>query len=277
MKIVADTPTLYSPEEGRAQGLAIIPACTIIDDEVYRDFEDIGSEEFLKRVEAGAVPKTSQPSIGDILEIYQSSDEEILALPIGDGLSGTYQNMEGAKNMLEGDSSRIHVMNTKTLAGPQRYLVQKAMQLRERGLDIESIKSALRESIETSASFVIPVDFEFLKRSGRLTPVAAKLGTVLKIVPVLTQTKDMGKITLFAVKRSKKKALAAIIEHFKSMGVDENFLITVCHGGVLEEAKAVVAQMKENFVNTVVEMFALAPSLVCHGGPGCIVIQTIRK
>jgi len=276
MRIIADTPTLYTPEEGRACGLTVIPACTIVGENVYRDYEDIGSEEFVKLLNEGATPTTSQPSIGDILDGYQSGGEEILAMPIGDGLSGTYQNMEGARNLVE-DNGRIHVLNTKTLAGPQRYLVQKAMKLRDQGFDIEGIKRALQESIESSASFVIPVDFNFLKRSGRLTPVAAKVGTVLKIVPVLTQTEDKRRITLFSIKRSKKKAVAAIIDHFKSLGVDENYLITVCRGGGIGEARAVIEQMKEHFVNTAMEMFALAPSLVCHGGPGCILIQTIRK
>lgn len=276
MRIIADTPTLYSPEEGRALDLSIIPACTIIDGCAYRDYEDIDIDRFLQKIDEGAVPTTSQPSIGDILEVYENCREEILALPIGDGLSGTYQNMEGARNLVE-DSERIHVVNTKTLAGPQRYLVQKAMKLRDQGMNAEGIGQALQESIENSVSFVIPVDFNFLKRSGRLTPVAAKLGTVLKIVPVLTQTKDMKKITLFTVKRSKKKAVAAIIDHLKGMGVDENFLITISHGGVLEEAKAVMEQFREHFVNTAMEIFALTPSLICHGGPGCIVIQGIRK
>lgn len=276
MKIIADTPTLYTPEEGNACGLTIIPACTIVGDCVSKDYEDVTSEEFVEKLMAGATPTTSQPSIGDILDVYQNCDEEILALPIGDGLSGTYQNMAGARNLVE-NNERIHVVNTKTLAGPQRYLVQKAMKLRDQGFDIESIKRALQESIESSASFVIPVDFNFLKRSGRLTPVAAKIGTVLKIVPILTQTEDKMRITLFSIKRSKKKAIAAIIDHFKSLGVDENFLITVCHGGVVEEARAVLEQLKEVFVNTAAELHALAPSLVCHGGPGCILIQTIRK
>lgn len=276
MKIIADTPTLYSHEEGRALGIDIIPACTIMDENVYRDFEDISLTEFLKRVEAGSVPTTSQPSIGEILEIYQSENEDLLVLPIGDGLSGTYQNMVGARNLID-DNDHIHVMDTKTLAGPQRYLVQKAIQLRNQGMDIDEIKRVLQESIDTSCSFVIPVDFNFLKRSGRLTPVAAKLGTVLKIVPVLTQTKDMKRITLFTVKRSKKRAVEAILEHLKSLGVDGGYLITVSHGGAEEEARKVADLIKEQFASSQLEIFALPPSLVSHGGPGCIVVQAIRK
>lgn len=276
MKIIADSPVLYSPEEGRALGITIIPACTIMEGKAYRDFEDISSEAFLKKMDEGVTATTSQPAIGDILEVFEESDEEILALPIGDGLSGTYQNMVGAKNLIE-DNEHIHVMDTKTLAGPQRYLVQKAMKLREEGKDIETIKQKLQESIETSVSFVIPVDFNFLKRSGRLTPIAAKIVTMIKIIPVMTQTKDKRKIEPFVIKRSKKKAVMAIIEHLKTLGVDENYMISISHGGVQEEAQAVAEQMKEHFPKTEVELFLLIPSLVTHGGPGCIVIQAIRK
>lgn len=275
MKIIADTPTLYSPEEGRELGITIIPACTIVEDKVYRDFEDINSEEFLEHIKAGAVPTTSQPAIGDILYVFQKNDEEMLVLPIGDGLSGTYQNAVGAKNSLD-DNEHIHILNTKTLAGPQRYLVQKAVKLKESGLGIDKIKDELIKCIETSVSFVIPEDFEFLKRSGRLTPIAAKLATVIKIVPVLTQTEDKRRITLFTVKRSKKKAIASIIEHLKEMGVDKDYFVSVSHAGNADEAKSILEKLKEQFAGARAELFQLAPALITHGGPGCVVIQAIR-
>lgn len=276
MKIIADTPTLYSPAEGRELGITIIPACTILDDQVYRDYEDIDSETILQKIVEGAVPTTSQPAIGDIIEVFENCPEEMLVLPIGDGLSGTYQNMEGARNMVE-DNSRIHIVDTKTLAGPQRYLVQKALKLRDEGKDLLTIMRKLQESIESSVSFVIPSDFNFLKRSGRLTPLAAKIGNIIKIVPVMTQTEDKKRITPFVIKRSKHKAVDAIIEHLNSLGVDENYIISISHGGVMEEAKAIMTQMKEFFTRTEMQLFMLAPSLMTHGGPGCIVIQAIRK
>lgn len=276
MRIIADTPTLYAPEEGRSMGVTIIPACTIIGENVYRDYQDIGFAEFMDRIAAGDVPTTSQPAIGDVLDVFASCEEDTLVLPIGDGLSGTYQNMLSARSMLE-KNDHIHIMDTQTLAGPQRYLVQKAVQLREKGFGIDHIKAELQKCIDSSASFVIPADFNFLRRSGRLTPVAAKLVTALKIAPVLTQTEDMKRITLMCIKRTKKKAIQAIIDHLKAKGVDENYRITVAHGGVIEDARAAVEQLRQHFADSAMEIFPLAPSLVCHGGPGCILIQTIRQ
>ena len=277
MKIITDTSTFYSPAEGRELGITVIPSCAVIRGKVYRDYEDIDTEGLLKRVKAGDIPTTSQPSIGDVMDAFGDDDgEEILFLSIGDGLSGTYQNAVGVKNGME-DGDRVHVVDTKTLGGPQRYLVQKAMRLRDEGLPLEKIKKEIMEGIETSVSFVIPADFEFLKRSGRLTAVAARIGSVIKIVPVLTQTEDKKRIAPFAIKRSMKKAVEAIINHLKSIGVDENYMISISHAGVKRIAENVLDQIRVQFANTAFELYQLSPALVTHGGPGCVVIQAIRK
>lgn len=276
MQIVTDTATLFTPEDGKELGFTVIPACVILNGQTYRDFYDIDSDGFLKLIDAGGIATSSQPSIGDVLDVLENGEEEILFLSIGDGLSGAYQNAVGAKNSIEKNKG-IHIIDTKTLAGPQRYLVRKALQLKAEGLDMEKIIKELHKLIETSVSFVIPSDFNFLKRSGRLTPIAAKIGSMIKIVPVLTQTEDMKRIQPFTIKRSRRKAVDAIIEHLKKMGVDENYLITIGHAGVCDTAKEILTQIQERFVHTTMEMFMLSPALITHGGPGCITIQAIRK
>lgn len=274
MHIITDSSSLITPDEGAKMGVTVVPACTIINQQVYQDYTDITSEAFLKKIEEGAVPTSSQPSIGDVAQVYEALQEEALVLPIGDGLSGTYQNMESAKAIAK-THVNIEVMDTKTLAGPLWYLVRKAVQLRDAGLGMDAIRHALRKCADTSLSFVIPMDFNFLRRSGRLTPVAAKLGTLLKIAPILTQTADKKRITLHAVKRTRKKAVADLIEHLKQWGVNEKHLICVSYAGIKDEAAAVLEQLKKQFSQSVIKLFSLPPALICHGGPGCILIQTI--
>ena len=279
MQIVADTASLYSPEEAKNLGFKVVSACVVINEKTYKDYQEITTEEFLKMIEEGGIPTSSQPAIGDVMEVFEDSesrDEDILYLPVGDGLSGTYQSAVGIANGLD-NKDKIHVLNTKSLAEPQRYLVKKAMKLRDEGLDIEKIKEELHKSIESSISFVIPADFDFLRRSGRLTPIAAKIAGMIKIVPVLTQTEDKMRIQPFTIKRSRKKALEAILEHLESIGVDKEYIITVRHGGAQELAKEIFELIQKRFSDTMVEVFQLAPSLVTHGGPGCITIQAVRK
>ncbi|MBP3411176.1 MAG: DegV family protein [Clostridia bacterium] len=276
MKIIADTATLFSPEEGRELGITILPVGVLIDDRSYKDFVEIDSSEFLRLVEAGGVPKSSQPSLGDVLEVLEGCDEEIILLTVADGLSGGYQTAMAARNSIE-NNAHIHIVNSKSLAGPLRYLAKKAHSLKEQGLDVRTILDALDVSIESSMSFVIPADFEFLKRSGRLTPLAARIGGALRLLPVLTQTKDKTRITPVSVKRTWKSAIETILQRLEAEEVGENHLISVSHAGTSDKAQAIAKQIGERIPAAEIEVLALSPALMTHGGPGCIVVQSILK
>ena len=276
MKIIADTATLIPPCEGTAHGLTVIPVCVSINDRTYQDYAEISSAEFLEKVRQGGVPSSSQPAIGDLLGLMEDTDEELLILTVGDGLSGGYQTALGARNLAD-DPNRIHVMDSRTLAGPLRYLARKAVALKEQGLPMTQIKDRLQGCIESSISFVIPEDFEFLKRSGRLTPFTAKVGSKLKLLPVLTQTKDRKRIVPIGIRRSWNAAVEVILQQMQAMNVGANHLISICHAGVPQRAEQVLQQVKERFSNSETEILELSPALTTHGGPGCIVIQAICK
>ena len=276
MKIIADTATLFAPSEGEAQGLTIIPIDVSINNKSYKEYADISADEFLKHIQAGGIPSTSQPALGDILDVFESGDEEMLFLTLGDGLSGAYQTALSARNCVQ-DPQRIHIINSKTLGGPLRYLAKKAAALNARGLSAEKIKEELAVSIESSVSFVIPEDFNFLRRSGRLTPITAKVGGALKLLPVLTQTEDKMRIKPVSIKRGWKSATHTIIQRLQAIGVDHEYLISVSHAGTYQKAVAVLTQIKEVFADTETEILSLSPGLMTHGGPGCIVVQAIRK
>lgn len=276
MKIIADTATLIPPNEEAAYGLTIIPVCVAINGQTYRDYSEISSAEFLMQIQQGGVPTSSQPAIGDILDIMESTDEEILILTVGDGLSGGFQTAVGAKNLAK-HPEQIHVMDSKTLAGPLRYLAKKAVELKNLGFSMNQVSEKLQSCIDSSISFVIPEDFDFLKRSGRLTAFTAKVGSALKLLPVLTQTEDRKRICPIGIKRSWKAAVEMILQQLQTRNIGADHLISICHAGVPQRAEQVLRQVKECFTSTEIELLELSPALITHGGPGCIVIQAIHK
>ena len=276
MKIIADTATLIPPADGESYGLTVMPVCVAINNRTYQDYSEISSAEFLELVKQGGVPSSSQPAIGDILDIMDSSDEELLVLTVGDGLSGGYQTAMGAKN-LANNPDRIQVMDSKTLAGPLRYLAKKAVALKNQNLSMVQIKESLQQCIDSSVSFAIPEDFEFLKRSGRLTPFTATVGSALKLLPILTQTKDMKRICPIGIKRSWRAAVDTVLQQLENRKIGADHLISICHAGVPQRAEQVLQQVRERFATVETEILELSPALTTHGGPGCIVIQAIAK
>ena len=276
LKIITDSSTLYTVEEANKLGFESVPLNVCIGDLEGRDLQ-VDMKEFYERIKKGEIPRSSQPSIGEVMDVFEKYNEsEILNISMADGLSGTYQSACGAKEMVE-NGERITVFNTKTLCGPHRYMVEKAQKMKEAGHSLKEILAWLEDVAERTESFLIPQDFAFLKRGGRLTPMAATLGSILKLKPIMTLTKDCKKLDKFAVKRTMKAAVKSIIDHMKEKGVDDRYKFYVVHADALEDAKGIVANLKEVFGNIDVELHDLSPVFVTQGGPQCIAIQYIEK
>lgn len=276
MRIITNTASLFRPEEGAKLGIQIIPVSVALDDQPLRDYVDIESDEFMELLGAEHVPTSSQPCVGDVVDLLEDSDEETIMLTVADGLSGEYNTALGVRNTLP-YKDRIHVINSGSLGGPLRYLVKKAIALRNQGLSAGEIDTRLTECAASSASFVIPADFQYLRRSGRIQEITARIGCALKLLPVLTQTEDRRRISLMTVKRTWNSAVDTILTRMHAMGVNENYLISVEYADTRSLAEKIRDRIQARFPNVESELMQLSPSLITHGGPGCIVVQTIRK
>lgn len=276
VKIVADTSTLISPKEGESLGIDIIPLGLVIQGKAFLELDNLTSDECLELIEKGGIPSSSQPAIGRIVEVFEKyPEEEVLGIFLSDGLSGTYASAKSAADMVE--SSHIHVLNSETLCGPHRYLVRKAKALADEGKNVEEILEALKKSMANTKSFLLPQDFEFLRRGGRLTPLAAKLGGLLKIVPIMTLTEDHRRLEKHGVGRTFKVAVGKIIDEMVASGVDENYYVSVTYAGNLKQGEDTYQRIQNKFPDTEIELLPLTPAFIAQGGPGCIAIQWIKK
>ena len=276
MRIITNTAALLRPEEGEKLGICVLPVFVSLGGESLRDYMDIGTDEFVRRLRAGESAVSSQPAVGDVLDLLEENEEETIILTVADGLSGEYQTDMGVVNTLP-HKDRIHVINSGSLAGCLRYLAKKAAALRTEGGRTAEILSELQACVRSSRSYVIPSDLHYLKRSGRITNLTARVGSALNLLPVLTQTEDRRRISLMSVRRTWKSAAAAIMKSLREAGIDENYLISVCYADKKDLAEKIRAWITEAFPKTDNEILQLSPSLVTHGGPGCVVVQAIRK
>ena len=156
-------------------------------------------------------------------------------------------------------------------------MVEKAQEMKEKGCSAKEILDWLDDIKEKTESFLIPQDFDFLRRGGRLTPVAAALGSVLKLKPIMTLTEDCKRLDKFAVKRTMRSAVDAIISHLKTKNLDSRHILYISHADALEDAKRIMAQMKETFAELEVKILELSPVFVAQGGPKCVAIQYIER
>lgn len=276
VQIITDSSTLFTVEEGQKMGIEVLPLCVSIGELEGRDTQ-FDMDVFYGEIEKGNNPISSQPPIGEVMEVFEKyPDAEIINISMADGLSGTYQAACGAKASVD-NNENITVINSKTLCGPHRYMVQKAQQMKEAGKTAKEIIEWLEYAKEHHESFLIPQDFDFLRRGGRLTPIAAKFASVLNLRAIMTQTPDGCRLDKFGMKRSMKLAIKAVVDHLEEVKIDAKHIVYVSHARAEEDAKKAIAMIKECFADVEVQMLELGAAFVTQGGPKCIAIQYIEK
>ena len=277
LQIVTDSSTLYSIREGEEKRITVCPLHVNIDGKSYRDFEDLTSTKLLKFIQEKKVPSTSQPSIGEKIDTYNrlSEEGEVLDITMAQGLSGTYDNALLAKSQCD-HPEKIHILNSKTLCGPHRSLVDRAIKMKEAGASLEEIKTELEKARETDISFLIPFDFQFLLRGGRVRQIEAGLGGLLKLLPVMKRQEDGTVLVKFTVTRTFKKALRSILEEFDKRNVTDAYTFYITHAFNDELAFAAQKMLREKYPEAKIVIYPLSPTFITQGGPGCIAIQTIK-
>ena len=277
VQIVTDSSTLITVDVGKAMGIDVLPLCVNIMDEDYRDLQ-VDMDDFYGKIAKGGVPKSSQPPVGEFVEAFkQHTGKKNLNIAMADGLSGTYLTGCGAKEIVE-NKDDIVVYNTRTLCGPHRYLVQRAQQMAQQGKSLEEIYQMVDEGANNCESFLIVQDFGFLRRGGRLTPLAAKFGEALRVKPVLGQTADGKRLDAYGISRTINGAAKKVMHHLqkKVPAGGENYLISISHARVLEDAQEIANVLQQAFGKAKVEIIDLSPAFITQGGPGCIAIQYIK-
>ena len=276
VRIVSDTSTLYSTAEARAAGFDVTPLSVTIAGETYREFDEISSAEFVELIRKGNMPVSSQPAVGEVHELYETyPDDEILNISMALGLSGTYTGAVAAASMCE-HPERIHVINSRTLCGPHRYLVEKAVEWAKEGLSLEVITQRLEEKMATARSFLLPSDFDYLRRGGRLSGLVSHVGKLAGLCPVMTQTEDGTRITSAGIGRGFSHAIRHVRKALEPLGSGEGWRVYISHADALAQAERALSALKDAIPNAVYEILPLSPAFITQGGPGCIAIQIVE-
>ena len=276
VRIVADTSTMYSTAQAQEAGFDVAPLAVTIAGKTYKELDEIQVDEFVSIIGEGHMPKSSQPALGDVIAMYERcGDGEVLNLAMADGLSGTYSTAVSAAQNVAND--KIEVINTGTLCGPHRYMVETAAKMAHAGASLQEIKDKVHALMETDLSFLIPSDFDYLRRGGRLSPLVSLVGKTIKLAPVLTQSKDGRQLVMSTVSRSFKLAIKHVIKELEAFGVEAGWRIYVVHSAAPGLAESARALLTEAFPGATMELLPLTPVFTTQGGPGCVAVQVVKE
>lgn len=272
MKIITDTGSLMSQQQALELDIELLPLQVAILGKNYRDYFELKSSDFVQMVK-NAIPNSSQPAIGDLMEVYEKT-KNALHITMTKGLSATYDSALGILNSMHTEG--ITLFNSKTLAGTQKYLVELAASL-SKDKTVEEIVERMNKCLSSCQSFLMPTDFDYLRRGGRITTLAATLGGFLKLKPIVMHTEGSERLEKFGSGRTWTNAIDQIIDRMIQNGVSSAHKIYISHAFNLEVAELAFKRIKERIQNIDVDLLELSPVMITQGGPGCVAIQYILK
>ena len=276
VRIISDTSTLYSTTQAKEAGFAVSPLSVTIAGQSYREFDEIDSTRFVEIIRQGNMPTSSQPAIGEVTALYERyPGDEIINIAMAHGLSGTYTSAVAAAQLCD-NADKITVINTRTLCGPHRYLVEKAVQMAKEGCSVETIKAWCQEKMDTAKSYLVPADYDYLRRGGRLSPLVSHVGKMAGLSPVMTQTDDGTRLTVASIRRGFPHAVKYIVEQLRKRGVGEGWRVYISHAAVPEKAELALKKLSEAIPGACFEIIPLSPAFITQGGPECMAVQYIQ-
>ena len=275
VRIVSDSSTLYSPTQAREAGFAVSPLSVTIAGNTYREFEEISSRQFVEIIHQGHMPTSSQPAIGEVTGLYeQFAGEPILNIAMADGLSGTYRSAVAAAELCD-NAGDITVINTRTLCGPHRHMVQTALAMAKAGADKDSILAWLNSRMDSAKSYLIPADFDYLRRGGRLSPLVSQVGKMVGLAPIMTQTDDGCRLTVASIRRGYNAAVKYVAEALQKKGIGEGWRVYIAHAAEADKVDMTRELLTEALPGAIIEVVDLSPAFITQGGPGCLAIQYV--
>ncbi|MBR5293637.1 MAG: DegV family protein [Oscillospiraceae bacterium] len=276
VRIVSDSSTLYSSAQAREAGFAVSPLSVTIADRSYREFDEISSDEFVAIIRQGHMPTSSQPAIGEVTALYEEfAGEQILNIAMAQGLSGTYMSAVAAADLCD-NADEITVLNSRTLCGPHRYMVEQAVEMAKNGAALQELLAWLNPRMDTAKSFLIPADFDYLRRGGRLSPLVSHVGKMVGLSPVMTQTEDGTRLTVAGIRRGFKHAVKYCVEYLQKQGIGKGWKVYISHAAAPEKAETALGMLRAAMPEAEYEIVPLSPAFITQGGPGCMAIQYVQ-
>ena len=279
--IVTDSNSGITQKRGEELGIYVLPMPFFIDGELYLEDITLSQEQFYEKLGADSEISTSQPSPGDVMDLWDKLLEdydEIVCIPMSSGLSST---CETALSLAQDYDEKVQVVNNQRISVTQEQSVYDAIKLRDEGKSAAEIRHVL-EKEKMQASIYITVDtLKYLKKGGRITPAAAAIGTVLNLKPVLQIQGE--KLDAFAKvrgwKAAKKTMLNAIEKDLTDRFADvkDQMVLGMAYTCSKEEADEWKNEIQTRFPDYELVEGPLSLSIACHIGPGAMAITCMKR
>ena len=171
---MTDSNSGITPEEGKKIGIYSLPMPVIIEGDVFYEGKNITQEEYYGAMTSGKNVTTSQPSPGDVMDMWdgilKEGYEQVVYIPMSSALSAS---CHAAIQLSEEYDGKVQVVDDHRISVTMRESVLEAKWMANQGMTAEEIKKKLEENAYNSSIYIAVDTLEYLKKGGRISSTKA--------------------------------------------------------------------------------------------------------
>lgn len=278
--VVTDT-TQYLPSDViERHGISLVSLYVNWDGRTDRESDLADYDAFYDHLRTAAeLPSTSQPSVGDFLEVYEPLVERgdaILSIHLSGAISGTVRAAEQARDVLVErgmPAENMVVIDSRTGCAGHGLMAVAAANAVKDGGDLDAAVAAARALREDFQVIVMVDTLEYLRRGGRIGAARAWIGATLKVKPLLTIDGEMQPVERVRTAGRAFERLVAHLEQRRAEGCDA---FAIQHIQAPAEAERLAERGRELFGNDPVLLSEIGPVIGTHTGPGVLGVAGLR-
>lgn len=270
--VVTDSTAYLSPKQIEKYNIHIVPIPVIIDGKTYQEGVDITTDQFFDKLRMSeSFPSTSQPPVGELVQMYENLGDQgydaVISIHLAATISGLYNTL---KTIVAPQVKNIKVIpfDSKITVMLMGNMVIEAARMAQHGETTATILSRLEHLRETADEYFVVDDLQNLVRGGRLSNASAFIGSVLKIKPILTFDEETDKIVAFDKVRSSKRALKRVEGLFdeKIKKVDYPVRMIIIHANDEDAAQNWKQKLAKQYPDHPINISYFGPVIGTHLG-----------
>ncbi len=274
--LFTDTDTDFTPQTAHEYGYNLISMPYSIDGKTvypYGDFDFFDAHAFYDMLRSGVLPTTSAISEERYIEYFEphfKNGNDILYVHFSAAMTATFDNMNKAIEKLKEKypERKFYHIDTKGITIESYNIVKEIGDLHKQGKTIEEILAWAEKEVDRFAIYFFADDLKFFKRSGRVSGLAATMGTLIGVRPIIHMNSE-GKMVSVGKEKGRQKAINRLVTYVEELGDDlYSHRVIVGHTDAPEIVAEVVNGLEEKFGKELnIEIVNVNPTAGSHCGP----------
>lgn len=274
--LFTDTDTDITPEIAKKYGYHLISMPYSVDGKTvypYEDFEVFDCRGFYDMLRSGVLPTTSAISSEKYKNYFEpvlASGSDILYVHFSAAMTMTFDVMkEAVEDLLKKYPERkIYTIDTKGISALSLNVVYEVGDMYLAGKTAEEIVEWSKTEVDKFTLYFFADDLKFFHRSGRVSGLAATMGTLIGIRPLIFMNSE-GKMVSIGKAKGRNKAMERLVQYVEELGnnVKEHRII-IGHTDSPEIAGEIAGMLKNKLGGDLnIEIVPTNPTAGSHCGP----------